>query len=465
MRLQFIGAARTVTGSNHRLTINGKDYLLDCGLYQGKRKVAFEMNRNFEFFDPSKIESLILSHAHIDHCGNIPNLVKQGFKGKIYCTPATKDLVELMLKDSAHIQEKDVEFVNKRRKKQGKNLFEPLYVQEDVDNALELFHPVKYRTDFQIDDNVKIRFVDAGHIIGSAITHLTIKENSRVIKLGFSGDLGRPNLPILKDPEPIPKVDYWISESTYGGRHHDKIEGVKSSLAEVINKAVARNAKVIIPAFSVGRTQELVYEFHQICESGIAKRIPIYVDSPLSKNVTGIFRKHPECFDKETTDFMNKYDDPFGFNQLTYINDVEDSKALNDKLGPMMIISASGMAEAGRILHHLRNNVENPNNIILMVGYCAENTLGRKIIDKEPLIKIFGEQFHLKAEVVTLHSMSAHADSDELTNYSKALNSANLKKTFLVHGEYEQQQLLAERLKEIGLKDIEIPKRGDAFEV
>lgn len=465
MRLQFIGAARTVTGSMHRLTINGKDYLLDCGLYQGKRKEAFEINRNFSFFDPSKIECLILSHAHIDHCGNIPNLVKQGFNGKIYCTPATKDLVELMLKDSAHIQEKDVEFVNKRRKKQGKNLFEPLYLQEDVDKALALFRPVKYRTDFQIDENIKIKFFDAGHIIGSAITHLTIKDNSGVIRLGFSGDLGRPDLPILKDPEQIPEVDYWISESTYGGRHHDVIEGIKNSLSEVIKKAVSRNAKIIVPAFSVGRTQELVYEFHQIFESGLAKRIPIYVDSPLSKNVTGIFREHPECFDEETIEFMNKYDDPFGFNQLKYINDVEDSKALNDMHGPMMIISASGMAEAGRILHHLRNNVENPNNIILMVGYCAENTLGRKIIDKEPIIKIFGEQFHLKAEVITLHSMSAHADSDELTNYSKTLNSPALKKTFLVHGDYDQQQLLAARLNEINIKDVEIPKRGDVFEI
>lgn len=465
MQLQFIGAARTVTGSMHKLSVNGSNYLLDCGLYQGKRKEAFEINRNFDLFDPAEIKCLILSHAHIDHCGNIPNLVKHGFKGEIYCTPATRDLVEIMLKDSAHIQEKDVEFVNKRRKKQGKNLFEPLYLQEDVDRAMELFHPVKYRTDFSIDENIKIKFADAGHILGSAVTHITIKENSRVIKLGFSGDLGRPNLPILKDPEQIPPVDYWISESTYGGRLHDKVDGIKENLASVINKAVARNAKVIVPAFSVGRTQELVYEFHQICESSLAKRIPIYVDSPLSKNVTGIFREHPECFDKETTEFMNKYDDPFGFNQLTYINDVEDSKALNDKPGPMMIISASGMAEAGRILHHLRNNVENSNNIILMVGYCAENTLGRKIIDKEPVIKIFGEEFQLNAEVITLHSMSAHADSDELTDYSKKLNSTDLKKTFLVHGDFEQQKLLADKLNEFIHGDVVIPKRGDVFEV
>ncbi len=472
MKLQFIGAARTVTGSMHHLIVNGKHYLLDCGLYQGKRKEAFEINRNFNFFDPSKIECLILSHAHIDHCGNIPNLVKKGFSGDIYCTPATKDLITYMLKDSAHIQEKDVEFVNKRRKKQGKNLFEPLYTNEDVEKALELVKTVKYRTEFKINDDITIKFFDAGHILGSAVTHLTLRENpptgqagSKTIKLGFSGDLGRPNLPILKDPEIIPEVDYWISESTYGGRLHDKIEGTEQNLAEVINKAVSRKAKIIVPAFSVGRTQELVYAFNKIFEKGLAKEIPIYVDSPLAVNVTGIFRKHTECFDKETIDFMNKYDDPFGFNKLTYINSVEESKRLNDLPGPMLIISASGMAEAGRILHHLRNNIENPNNIILMVGYCAENTLGRKIMDREKTVKIFGEEFHLNADVVVLHSMSAHADADELTNYCKKLNIMQIKKAFLVHGDYDQQQLFSQHLKKINIKDVEIPDRGDSFEI
>jgi metallo-beta-lactamase family protein len=465
MKLQFIGAARTVTGSMHHLIVNGKNYLLDCGLYQGKRKEAFEINRNFNFFDPSKIECLILSHAHIDHCGNIPNLVKKGFSGNIYCTPATKDLITYMLKDSAHIQEKDVEFVNKRRKREGKNLFEPLYSHEDVDKALELVITVKYRTEFKINDDITIKFFDAGHILGSAITYLTLKENSKTIRLGFSGDLGRPNLPILKDPEIIPDVDYWISESTYGGRLHDKIEGTEQNLSEVINKAISRKAKIIVPAFSVGRTQELVYAFNKIFEKGLAKEIPIYVDSPLAVNVTGIFRVHTECFDKETIDFMNKYDDPFGFNKLTYVNSVEESKSLNNLPGPMMIISASGMAEAGRILHHLRNNIENANNIILMVGYCAENTLGRKIMDREKIVKIFGEEFHLNAEVIVLHSMSAHADADELTNYCKSLNVMQIKKTFLVHGDYDQQQLFSERLKGISIRDIEIPERGDVFEI
>ena len=465
MKLQFIGAARTVTGSMHHLTVNGKDYLLDCGLYQGRRKEAFEINKNFTFFKPSEIECLILSHAHIDHCGNIPNLVKNGFTGAIYCTPATKDLITYMLKDSAHIQEKDVEFVNKRRKREGKNLFEPLYTQEDAEKALELVRTVKYRTEFKIDDNITIKFFDAGHILGSAVTHLILKEKNKTIMLGFSGDLGRPNLPILKDPEIIPDIDYWISESTYGGRVHDKIEGMEKNLADVVNKAVSRKAKIIVPAFSVGRTQELVYAFNKIFEKGLTKEIPIYVDSPLAVNVTGIFREHTECFDKETIDFMNKYEDPFGFNKLTYVNSVEESKRLNELEGPMMIISASGMAEAGRILHHLRNNIQNPNNIILMVGYCAENTLGRRIIEQEKTVKIFGEEFQLNAEVIVLHSMSAHADANELIDYCKRLNIPRIRKTFLVHGDYDQQQIYSEHLKKIGIKDVEIPERGNVFEI
>ncbi len=465
MEIQFIGAARTVTGSMHLLKLNGKKILLDCGLYQGKRKLAFELNRTFPFFDPGKIDALILSHAHIDHCGNIPNLVKNGFNGPIYCTRATKDLVELMLKDSAHIQEKDVKFVNKRRLKQGKNPFEPLYTLEDVERSLSQFVAVKYREEFEADEDLKIQFFDAGHILGSAVTHLTIKENNRLIKLGFSGDLGRPNLPILKDPEKIPEVNYFISESTYGGRLHDKIEGTREKLAEIINKAVARKAKVIVPAFSVGRTQELVYSFHQICEKRLAERIPIYVDSPLSTNVTEIFRRHPECFDAETRDFLHKYEDPFGFNQLTYIQSVEESKKLNDLKGPLMIISASGMAEAGRILHHLRNNIENGNNIILMVGYCAENTLGRKIIEREPVVKIFGEEFKLNAEVITLHSLSAHADENELVNYFGNFEMSQLRETFLVHGEFESQQTFAGKLKSLGYNNIRIPDRGETFEI
>ncbi len=465
MRIQFVGADRTVTGSMHHLFINGKNYLLDCGLYQGKRKEAFEVNKNFSFFNPNEIDALILSHAHIDHCGNIPTLVKNGFNGPVYCTPATKDLAEIMLKDSAHIQEKDVEFVNKRRKKQGKNPFEPLYTTDDAEKVLPLLNLVNYHDEFQISPNLTFQFFDAGHILGSAMVFLSITENGKTIKLGFSGDLGRPNLPILKDPEKIPDVDFFICESTYGGRLHDDIKGTESKLTDVINTAASRKSKIIIPAFSLERTQELVYAFHKIFEKGSAPRMPIYVDSPLSTNATEVFRKHPECFDQETLDFMKKFNDPFGFNKLTYITNAEDSKKLNSAAGPMIIISASGMAESGRILHHLANNIENKNNIILMVGYCAENTLGKKIIEKDAVVKIFGEEYNLNAEVVVVNSMSAHADSNELTNYCTGFDKDRMQNIFLVHGDYDQQQKFEERLKEINFKKITIPSRGDVFEI
>ena len=465
MQIQFVGADRTVTGSMHHLIINGKSFLLDCGLYQGKRKEAFEINRNFDLFNPKEINSLILSHAHIDHLGNIPTLVKKGFEGPIYCTSATKDLAAIMLKDSAHIQEKDVEFVNKKRKKQGKNLFEPLYTTTDADNVLPLLKEINYHEEFEIDDNFKVKFYDAGHILGSAITLLTIRENGKTINLGFSGDLGRPNLPILKDPEKIPDVDYFICESTYGGRFHDDIESTNAKLIEVINRAISRKGKIIIPAFSLERTQELVYAFHKIFEASKAQRIPIYVDSPLSTNATKVFREHPECFDEDTIQFMKRYEDPFGFNKLTYITDVEDSKKLNDVEGPIVIMSASGMAETGRILHHLANNIENEKNIILMAGYCAENTLGRKLIEKEPIVKIFGDEYKVRAEVVVMNSLSAHADSNELTSYCNNFDKKRMKNILLVHGDYDQQQKFSDRLKSIGFEKISIPARGDVFEI
>jgi metallo-beta-lactamase family protein len=465
MQIQFIGADRTVTGSMHRLIIDGKNYLLDCGMYQGKRKEAFEINRTFDLFDPKIINALILSHAHVDHCGNIPTLVKNGFSGPIYCTPATRDLAEVMLKDSAHIQEKDVEFVNKKRKKQGKNPFEPLYTTVDAEKVFPLLTPVKYHNEFRLDSNVTVQFFDAGHILGSAITYLTIKENGRIIKLSFSGDLGRPNMPILKDPEKIPDVDCFICESTYGGRLHDNIEETESKLTEVIRKSVERKGKIIIPAFSLERTQELVFAFHKIFEKKSAPAIPIYVDSPLSTSATEVFRNHPECFDEETIEFMKKFNDPFGFDRLKYITSTEDSKKLNDVEGPLVIMSASGMAETGRILHHLANNIENSKNIILMAGYCAENTLGKKIIMKEPVVKIFGDEYNLNAEVVVINSLSAHADSNELTNYCAQFDRGKLQNIFIVHGDFDQQEKFAARLKGTGFKNVVIPSHGDVFNI
>ena len=465
MQIQFIGAVKTVTGSMHLIKANGYSFLLDCGLYQGKRKVAFEINRKFDLFNPEEMNVVILSHAHIDHSGNLPSLVKKGFKGNIYATFATRDLSSVMLRDSAHIQEKDVQYVNKKRIKQNKTPFEPLYTSEDVDATMEKFIALNYHHEIEIAPGINLVFADAGHILGSAITFLRITENGRIINLGFSADLGRPNLSILRDPEKIPDVDFFLCESTYGGRFHDNPTNTEARLTEVLNKANARKSKIIIPAFSVGRTQELVYAFHRIFESNRAKRMPVYVDSPLSVNATEVFRLHPECFDNETSRFLLKHEDPFGFYKLNYITDVEDSKALNDKNGPMVIISSSGMCEAGRILHHLANNVEDANNIILVVGYSAVNTLGRRIAEKEKTIKIFGDEYNLNAEVVVMNSFSAHADSNELIDYADKFDKDRIQKFFLVHGDFDQQEKFKIRLDSIGFNNVIIPSRGDIFEI
>ncbi|NUN07618.1 MAG: MBL fold metallo-hydrolase [Ignavibacteriaceae bacterium] len=465
MKIKFIGAAKTVTGSMHLVSINGSKLLLDCGLIQGKRKESYEANRNFDLFSPDEIDAVILSHAHIDHCGNLPNLVKSGFDGPIYSTFASRDLALLLLRDSAHIQEKDTEFVNKKRVKQGKNPFTPLYTDEDVIKTHKMFVGLNYHREFEVIPGVHLTFFDAGHILGSASVHLNIKEKDRITSFAFSGDLGRPNLPILRDPEKIPDVDYFICESTYGGRFHDDYENTERRMAEIITKATARKAKIIIPAFSVGRTQELVYLLHKIFHKKLAPEIPIFVDSPLSTNATEIFKLHPECFDYEISEFFSETKDVFGFRKLSYITDVNDSKRLNSVDGPMMIISSSGMAEAGRILHHLANNIENPNNIILIVGYCAEHTLGRRIVEKSPYVKIFGEEFPLKAEVMVMNSMSAHADSDELLTYCNNLDKGRLQNIFLVHGDEDQQEKFKKRLKENEFSEVTIPSRGDEFEI
>lgn len=460
MEIQFIGAAQTVTGSMHFIKTRGTKFLLDCGLYQGRRKEAFEINRAFKFFNPAEIDFVILSHAHIDHAGNLPTLVKKGFNGKIYSTFATRDLSAIMLQDSAHIQEKDVEFVNKKRKKQGKNLFEPLYIQEDAIKALSQFAGINYRQEYEVAKGITLTFFDAGHILGSAIVHLKIKEGEKNFSLAFSGDLGRPNLPILKDPERIPNVDYFICESTYGGRAHENPLNSEEMLAGVVRKAISQKSKIIVPAFSVGRTQEIVYTLNKIFESSRVEKIPVYVDSPLAVNATSVFRLHPECLDAETTEFLLKHEDPFGFSRLTYITSVDDSKRLNDIEGPCIIISSSGMCEAGRILHHLANNIEKPNNIILMVGYAAENTLGRKLIDGKKKVNILGDEYSVNAEVIVMQSFSAHADANELLNYSLQLDKKQMQKIFLVHGEIDQQEIYKTHLESVGFKDISIPKCG-----
>ncbi len=464
MILQFLGAAQTVTGSMHLLSLNGQRILLDCGLFQGHRGEANERNTHFQF-DPESINAVVLSHAHIDHSGNLPGLAKQGFRGTVYSTSATRDLCSIMLPDSAHIQEKDAEYLNKRNRGKNRPRVAPLYTAEDAVLAADLFRSVDYRVEFEVAKNVTAAFYDAGHILGSAVTALTVRENGTALRLGFTGDLGRPNMPILKDPEFLGDVDVLISESTYGGKLHDPPEEMKSKLEEALERAINRGGKVIVPAFSVGRTQDLVYLLHQLWDEESLPKIPIYVDSPLSVNATEVFRHHPECYDEETRHYLLSHDNPFGFRTMTYIKSVEESKRLNTLTEPCMIIAASGMCEAGRILHHLANNIEDPKNLILIVGYQADHTLGKKLVDRWEKVKILGEEYALKAEVVVLNSFSAHADHNDLLHYIGQLNPKRLKEVFLVHGEKMRAEKLAVGLKEKGIDRVEIPERGMKVEL
>ncbi len=458
----FMGAVRTVTGSMHIVEVNGKRILIDCGLYQGRRKEAEERNRHFPF-DPESIDVMILTHAHIDHSGNIPTLVKKGFDGNIFATHATRELCSVMLRDSAHVQQKDAEFVNKKHAKKGLPPVEPLYTWEDAVRCMDNFVSVSYNRTFFVTNGVKARFRDAGHILGSAAVELDILSDGQRTRIAFTGDVGRPNAPILRDPEPLEDVDVLVSESTYGGRLHDPYGNAAKTLADTINRTVARGGKVIVPAFSVGRTQELVYHLHVLTEEGKIPEIPIYVDSPLSVNVTEVFRHHPECYDRETLEFLDRHEDPFGFGRLRYIRDVEESKQLNFKKEPCMIISASGMCEAGRILHHLKNNIEDPRNTVLIVGYMAANTLGKKLVDHWEKVRIFGEEYRLRAEVVVMNTFSAHADQRELTDYIRKIRPREPNLIELVHGDEDQSLKFAEHLKEVGYRHVHVPFQGEAL--
>jgi metallo-beta-lactamase family protein len=466
MKLHFRGANREVTGSRHLLEVNGKKILLDCGLYQGRRKDAFEKNKNFQF-DPAELDAVILSHAHIDHSGNLPNLVSQGFKGPIYCTHPTADLLTYMLRDSAYIQEKDVEYLNKKKKQAGEELIEPLYTSADVEDTLPLTHGIAYGDCENICEGVTLCFQDAGHILGSAIVILTVQdqEDGKEKKFVFTGDLGRKNMPLLRDPYQVEEADYLMTESTYGNRYHDKIEMAESELAGTINKVIARGGKILIPAFSLGRTQELIYSLHKLFDSGaIPSTLPVYVDSPLSVNVTSVFRQHLGVFDEETQKlFINEQEDPFGFERLTYIREVEESKALNNHHGPCIIISSSGMVEHGRILHHLKNAIDDHRNCVVIVGYQAENTLGRKLVEKQREVNIFGKPYDVQIEVKVMNAYSAHADRDDLLEYPDAVQG--LKKIIIVHGESRGAEALKEGLEARGHKDVVIPEFGSTMEL
>jgi metallo-beta-lactamase family protein len=461
MRVTFWGAARTVTGSMHQLEMDGRVYLLDCGMYQGHRKQAEERNRHFPFAVRS-IDAVILSHAHIDHSGNLPLLVKNGYSGPIYATSATADLANAMLLDTAHIQEKDIEFLN-RRNRQGPPV-EPLFTVADAEQTLPLFRAVPYYTPMQLSERAGYQCYDAGHILGSAMVLLRAQENGREVRLLFSGDVGRPNMPIIRDPDPPPAADYLVVESTYGGRRHPDPESVKDKLAAVINRTAGRGGKIIVPAFAVGRAQQLVVLLHELSHEQRVPNIPMFVDSPLAVNVTKVFRDHPECYDEETRKYLTQGDDPFGFKRLTYIREASESKKLNSLRGPCLIISPSGMCEAGRILHHLRNNIEDPRNTILITGFQAENTLGRKLVDKWPEVKIFGEPMRVRAEIDSLQALSAHADEGELLTWMKPVAST-LKKIFLIHGEMEGAVAMQKSIQALYGIETVIPDWGENFEL
>jgi metallo-beta-lactamase family protein len=438
MKLTFQGAAGVVTGSMHQLEVDGKHYLLDCGMFQGRRKEAEQRNRDFPF-PASSIDAVVLSHAHIDHSGRLPLLVKNGFHGPIYATPATIDLCDAMLRDTGHIAESDAEFVN--RKHPDDPPVEPLYTIEDAAGTMQFFRPVSLRTPTNIGDKLVMESYDAGHILGSSSIVLTDGK----VRLAFSGDVGRPGLPIIRDPEPLPPVDYLIMESTYGGRKHPEPAEALGQLEETLKRTVARGGRLIVPAFAVGRTQQLVLMLHQLMNEKRIPSIPMFVDSPLAVNVTAVFRAHPECFNKDTNDYLKKGEDPFGFNRLIYIRDVNESKKLNTMKGSFIVISASGMCEAGRILHHLRNNIGDSRNTVLLTGYQAENTLGRKLRDGWKTVRIFGIPEQVEAEVTALEALSGHADAGELLDWMKPM-TATLKKVFLVHGEPEQSRALADAI-------------------
>ncbi|MBL8090062.1 MAG: MBL fold metallo-hydrolase [Anaerolineales bacterium] len=456
MRISFHGAAHTVTGSQHLIEVNGSRLLLDCGMYQGKRSESYERNLNFRY-NPRDVDAVILSHAHIDHSGNLPNLVKQGFEGNIFATHATVDLASLMIADSAHIQESDAEFVNKKRAERGEEPIEPLYTKADAEDAIASFQGVSFDSEFQPIPGVTARLFVAGHILGAAGVSLQIEENGKKTHLIFSGDIGRYNIPLLKDPVLPEQADYLIMESTYGDKKHDNPEIAFLEFRDVVKKTINRGGKVIVPAFAVGRTQELVYDLNRMMSNGDVKRVPVYVDSPLAVNATDVFKRHPECFDEETRKFVEEARHPaLDFKMLTYIRSVDESKALNERTDPMVIISASGMAENGRILHHIKNNIENPQNTICIVSWQAPDTLGRRLADREPEVRIYGETYKRKCEIATIGGLSGHAGQDLLVQYATKMKKS-LKQVFLVHGEEKQARTLKDLLKQQKLDKVHYP--------
>jgi metallo-beta-lactamase family protein len=466
MKIKFFGAAREVTGSKFLITADsGKRLLLDCGMFQGKGLETDEMNRTLGF-DPDTIDHIILTHAHIDHSGLIPYMYHLGFRGSIISTSATRDLCSLMLADSAFIQEHDTRTFNKRRAKKGLPLATPLYTQEDAAECMKHFIGIPGNMNFRIDDNIKVRFTNTGHMLGSGVANIQIKENGQVRKVAYTGDIGRPVNRLLPSPVPFPQTDILITESTYGDRLHEDYEHADLELLKILTRTCVDNGgKLIIPSFSVGRTQEIVYSLNKFFNQGKLPRIDIYVDSPLAVNATTVFRLNTEWFNGEFQELLKTDSDPFGFNSLFYITRQEDSKKLNDSKKPCVIISASGMAEAGRIKHHLANNISNPANTILFVGYCSPPTLGARILRGDNEVSIHGTVHPVNAEIRKIESFSGHADYNEMIDFLGCQNKKEVEKTFLVHGEYETQVNYSARLQEAGFSNIEIPSKGQEYTI
>jgi metallo-beta-lactamase family protein len=468
MEVRFIGAAQTVTGSMHLVRTAHGSILLDCGLYQGRRREAYERNKHLPVA-VSELVAVVLSHAHIDHSGALPMLARNGYRGPIYATPATRDLAAVMLRDAAAIQEQDARYLNRQRDK-GQQGVEPataLYSDDDALEAISLFHSIPYGFKNYLTPGARLTFHDAGHVLGSAITVLDLQEGGRNVRLAFTGDLGRMHMPILKDPDVPPDVDVLITESTYGDRLHDDIRKMDDDLAAAIKRTYERGGKVVIPTFALERAQELVFSLKNLRDAGRLPPIPVYVDSPLTVKITDVFKLHPECYDTETRAMLQGRNSPFDFPELHYVETAEDSKAISASNKPAIILSASGMCEAGRILHHLKATIEDPKNTVLIVGYQAQHTLGRRLVEGQPRVKIFGIERERRAEVLVLNGFSAHADQRDLLSYADACKQrgGSMKRIVLVHGDPGPQRVLSDKLVERGFERPAIPAPGDTVDI
>ncbi|MCR5699560.1 MAG: MBL fold metallo-hydrolase [Treponemataceae bacterium] len=469
-----LGAAQEVTGSKHILEIDGRQIMVDCGAFQGKRGVSDDKNRNFDYA-ADKLETVILTHAHYDHCGLLPVLTKRGFNGNTYATPATRDLAELIMMDSAHIQANDAIFLRKQAlKKKEKFNWTPLFNEKDVVAATDQIVTLSYDRKMYIAPDVQLQFFDAGHILGSAFASVTVYNQRKgkdgkddPINILFTGDLGREDKPIIRNPcTKVGAPDYIVIESTYGDRLHEDVDEAMKELVKIVNRAVKEKGKIIIPSFAIERTQELVYYFHMLVDQRRIPRLPIYVDSPMATNATSIFQVHPECYDQKTHEaFLKHHKNPFGFNDLNFVTSIDESKSLNEKEGPMVIISADGMCEAGRILHHLANGIGDARNTILLVGYMAEDTLGRRIRNGEKEVKIMGNMYKVNATVEQINAFSAHADYEEMTLWLDTIDTSRLKKIFMVHGEHKAQEYFYNHLHENGYPNVEIVKYGEVYDL